>query len=272
MSDRSVSQPSRSADDEPVPQLGIDVGGTSIKGAVVDLRAGELAGRIHTESTPPTATPSEVVDSIRRIAAAADWSGPVGVALPGVIDGLSLRHAPNLSACWQDEDALACLRADDGANAVLINDADAAGLAELTYGDAATGDDGLTIVLTFGTGIGSALLHNGDLIANSELGGLVGTNGRFEEIASGRAISADGLTPTEWARRAQPFFDELEAILNPSRWVVGGGLSENFDRFSSRLSLSKPISVAHLGIHAGIVGAAVAVSRASRGLARSAVP
>ena len=245
-------------------QLGIDVGGTSIKGAVVDLSVGDLAGRIHVESTPPTATPGDVVASIRRIAAAADWSGPVGVALPGVIDGSSLRHAPNLAASWEDDDALACLRAADGADAVLINDADAAGLAELTYGDAAIGHEGLTIVLTFGTGIGSALLHNGDLIANSELGGLVGANGRFEEIASGRAISTDGLTPKEWARRAQPFFDELEAILNPSRWVVGGGLSENFERFSSRLRLSKPISVAHLGVHAGIVGAAVAVSRSAR--------
>ena len=245
-------------------QLGIDVGGTSIKGAIVDLSAGELAGGIHTEPTPPTATPGDVAAAIGRITAEADWSGPVGVALPGVIDGSSLRHAPNLSASWEDPDALACLRAPDGANAVLINDADAAGLAELTYGDAAIGDSGLTIVLTFGTGIGSALLHNGDLIANSELGGLVGSNGRFEEIASGRAISSEELTPVEWARRAQPFFDELEAMLNPSRWVVGGGLSENFERFASRLRLSKPISAAHLGVHAGVVGAAVAASRAGR--------
>ena len=251
--------------DESKMQLGIDVGGTSIKGAVVDLSAGELAGGIHSEPTPPTATPVDVVAAIGRIAAAAAWSGSVGVALPGVIDGASLRHAPNLSSAFQEDGALACLRASEGANAVLINDADAAGLAELTYGDAGLDRDGLTIVLTFGTGIGSALLHNGDLIANSELGGLVGTNGRFEEIASGRAISNEELTPVEWARRAQPFFDELEAMLNPSRWVVGGGLSENFDRFASRLKLSKPISVAHLGVHAGIVGAAVAARRADRG-------
>ena len=243
-------------------QLGVDVGGTSIKGAVVELSAGELAGGIHSEPTPPTATPGDVVAAIGRIAAAAGWSGPVGVALPGVIDGSSLRHAPNLSSAWKQDGALACLRAREGANAVLINDADAAGLAELTYGDAGLDRAGLTIVLTFGTGIGSALLHNGDLIANSELGGVVGTDGRFEEIASGRAISNDELTPVEWARRAQPFFDELEAMLNPSRWVVGGGLSENFDRFASRLKLSKPISVAHLGIHAGVVGAAVAARRA----------
>ena len=251
--------------DESKMQLGIDVGGTSIKGAVVDLSAGELAGGIHTEPTPPTATPGDVVNAIARIAAAAAWSGSVGVALPGVIDGSSLRHAPNLSSAFQQDGALACLRAPEGANAVLINDADAAGMAELTYGDAGLDRDGLTIVLTFGTGIGSALLHNGDLIANSELGGLVGTNGRFEEIASGRAISSEELTPVEWARRAQPFFDELEAMLNPSRWVVGGGLSENFDRLASRLKLSKPISVAHLGVHAGIVGAAVAARRADRG-------
>ncbi len=251
-------------------QLGIDVGGTSIKGAVVDLGTGELAGAIRSEPTPETATPGDVVSAIGRIASAVGWSGPVGVALPGVIDGSSLRHAPNLSAAFEENGALACLRAADGANAVLINDADAAGLAELTYGDAGLDRDGLTIVLTFGTGIGSALLHNGDLIANSELGGLVGTNGRFEEIASGRAISTEELSPVEWARRAQPFFDELEAMLNPSRWVVGGGLSENFDRFASRLKLSKPISVAHLGIHAGVVGAAVAVRRAGRGTASAA--
>ena len=251
-------------------QLGIDVGGTSIKGAVVDLGTGELAGAIRSEPTPETATPADVVSAIGRIASAVDWSGPVGVALPGVIDGSSLRHAPNLSGVFEEDGALVCLRASDGANAVLINDADAAGLAELTYGDAGIDRDGLTIVLTFGTGIGSALLHNGDLIANSELGGLVGTNGRFEEIASGRAISTEELTPVEWAQRAQPFFDELEAMLHPSRWVVGGGLSENFDRFASRLELSKPISVAHLGIHAGVVGAAVAVRRAGRGAAGNA--
>lgn len=246
-------------------QLGVDVGGTSIKGAVVDLATGELAGAIRSEPTPETATPVDIVSAIGRIAYAVGWSGPVGVALPGVIDGPSLRHAPNLSGAFEEDGALACLRAPDGANAVLINDADAAGLAELTYGGAGLDREGLTIVLTFGTGIGSALLHNGDLIANSELGGLEGTNGRFEEIASGRAISTEELSPVEWARRAQPFFDKLEAMLNPSRWVVGGGLSENFDRFASRLKLPKPISVAHLGIHAGVVGAAVAVRRALTG-------
>ena len=245
-------------------QLGVDVGGTNIKGAVVDLSIGELAGAIRSEPTPSTATPGDVASAICRIASAVGWSGPVGVALPGVIDGLSLRHAPNLSGVFEQDGALACLCANNGANAVLINDADAAGLAELTYGDAGLDRGGLTIVLTFGTGIGSALLHNGDLIANSELGSLVGANGRFEEIASGRVISTEDLTPAEWARRAQPFFDELEAMLNPSRWVVGGGLSENFDRFALRLKLSKPISVAHLGVHAGVVGAAVA----ARGLLR----
>ncbi|MYE56293.1 MAG: ROK family protein, partial [Acidimicrobiaceae bacterium] len=92
-------------------QLGIDVGGTSIKGAIVDLGAGHLAGGIHTAPTPPTATPGDVVAAIGRIAAEADWTGPVGVALPGVIDGSSLRHAPNLSSAWEMDGALACLRA-----------------------------------------------------------------------------------------------------------------------------------------------------------------
>jgi len=193
------------------------------------------------------------------------WTGPVGVALPGMISGSSLRHAPNLCASWGQADALTWLRAPNGGNAVLINDADAVGLAELAYGDTSLNGSGLTIVLTFGTGIGSALLYNGDLIADSELGGLTGVRGRFEEVASGRAISTESLTPVEWARRAQPFFDELQAILNPSRWVVGGGLSDDFEKFASKLELATPVSVARGGIHAGIVGAAVAACGASMG-------
>ena len=241
-------------------QVGIDVGGTSIKGAVVDLTVGEPSGPVLTEATPPTATPHDVIAAIGRITSAVGWTGPVGVALPGVIDGLSLRHAPNLDASWEDADALACLRAPSGANAVLINDADAAGLAELRYGEAPLRVTGLTIVLTFGTGVGSALLHNGGLIANSELGGLIVGGACFEDVASGRAISTDGLTPSQWAQRAQPFFEMIEAVLHPSCWVVGGGLSNDFDRFVSELELSKPISVAHRGMHAGIVGAAVAAT------------
>ena len=258
--------------DEATAWLGIDVGGTSIKGAVVDLEVGTVTRQVLVEPTPPTATPSDVAAATRRIAEAMQWTGPVGIALPGVISGSSLKHAPNLCASWEEAEALTWLRAPYGGNAVLINDADAVGLAELAYGDAGLDESGLTIVLTFGTGIGSALLYDGNLIADSELGGLTGVGGRFEEVASGRAISTEVLTPVEWAERAQPFFDELEAILNPARWVVGGGLSDDFEMFSSKLELSKPISVARNGMHAGIVGAAVAASRADGAVWNSSTP
>ena len=242
-------------------QLGIDVGGTSIKGAIVDLRTGQLAGPIHSAQTPDTATPEQVALLVRQIAAAEQWIDPVGVALPGVIVGSCLRHAPNLSSAWEREGALDRLRTPGDAEIVLINDADAAGLAELTYGRSGRSDNGLTVVLTFGTGIGSALLHDGDLIANSELGGLVVGARRFEDVASGRAISDGELTPAQWAECAQPYFDQLEAMLNPGRWVLGGGLSEQFEQYASRLKLTKPVDIAHLGVHAGIVGAAAAVKR-----------
>ena len=242
-------------------QLGIDVGGTSIKGAIVDLHTGQLAGPIHSAQTPGTATPEQVSALVRQMAAAEHWTDPVGVALPGVIVGSCLRHAPNLSSAWEREGALDRLRTPGDAEIVLINDADAAGLAELTYGQPDRPDNGLTVVLTFGTGIGSALLHDGNLIANSELGGLAVDAVRFEDVASGRAISDDELTPAGWAERAQPYFDQLEAMLNPGRWVLGGGLSESFEKYSSRLKLSKPVDIAHLGMHAGIVGAAAAVER-----------
>lgn len=242
----------------PIPHLGIDVGGTSIKGAIVDLRTGLLAGPISILQTPDAATPEQVATLVRRIAAEQAWAGDVGIALPGVIAASRLRHAPNLSEAWGREGALDSLRAPASAGAVLINDADAAGLAELTYGLGQHNGDGLTVVLTFGTGIGSALLHDGVLIKNTELGGVESAAGRFEDVASGRAISDEGLSPSQWAERAQPYFDQLESLLNPSRWVLGGGLTENFLQYASRLVLSKPLSPAHLGIHAGIVGAAAA--------------
>lgn len=260
-SQASAARPTGTDGTALVPQLGIDVGGTSIKGAIVDLRTGQLAGQIHHALTPETATPEQVASLIRQIAKAEDWADPVGVALPGVIVGSCLRHAPNLSDAWERDGALHRLRSSGDAGIVLINDADAAGLAELTYGRSDSSEDGLTIVLTFGTGIGSALLHNGDLIANSELGGIVVGAGRFEDVASGRAISDHELTPAQWAERAQPYFDQLEAMLNPGRWVLGGGLSEKFEQYSSRLELSKPVDIAHLGVHAGIVGAAAAAGR-----------
>ena len=137
--------------------LGIDVGGTSIKGSIVDVEAGRLTRHVLVEPTPPTATPGDVAAAARRIAAAMQWTGPVGIALPGMISGSSLRHAPNLCASWEQADALSWLRAPNGGNAVLINDADAVGLAELVYGGAGLDDSGLTIVLTFGTARASAV-------------------------------------------------------------------------------------------------------------------
>ena len=262
----------RRPDGDATAWLGIDVGGTSIKGAIVDLDVGAITREVLVEPTPPTATPGDVAAATRRIAEATQWTGPVGIALPGVISGSSLKHAPNLCASWEKAEALTLLRAPNGGNAVLVNDADAVGLAELAYGTAGLDESGLTIVLTFGTGIGSALLCDGNLIADSELGGLTGVGGRFEEVASGRAISTEALSPVEWAARAQPFFDELEAILNPARWVVGGGLSDDFEKFSSKLQLSAPISVARNGIHAGIIGAAVAASRADGAVWNSSTP
>ncbi len=255
----SLAQPALVNGINPNAQLGVDVGGTSIKGALVNLSTGQLAGRIHSTPTPDAATPEQVASLIRQIAASENWDDRVGVALPGVITGSRLCHAPNLSAAWERDGALDCLRDAGDAGTVLINDADAAGLAELTYGCSDGPRDGLTIVLTFGTGIGSALIHDGSLIANSELGGLHGPAGRFEDVASGRAILEDELSPVEWAQRAQPYFDQLETMLNPVRWVLGGGLSENFQQYSSRLKLSQPVTAAHLRLHAGIVGAAAAV-------------
>lgn len=241
----------------PSVRLGIDVGGTNIRAAIVETSNGSLASEVQTVDTPPGATPERVGLIADVLRAELGYDGPTGCALPGVVEDDRLKRATNLAESWAGKDALQSLRRRLGRDTVLLNDADAVGLAELRYGpDAHT--SGLTIVLTFGTGIGSALLFEGRLIPNAELGEVTGPTGSFEHTASGRTISDEQLDPDQWARRAQPYFDHLDRLLNPSRWVVAGGLSQSFDDYFALISLNHPIRVAHLGHHAGIVGAAAA--------------
>lgn len=244
-------------------QLGVDVGGTTIKAAIVDLDSGKPAGVVSVAATPTAPTPEAVIAVIQEMAINLEWGGPIGCALPGIVDEGALRRAPNLAPSWADAGTIDTVVDQLGPGAELLNDADAAGLAELHYGPDRS-HDGLTILLTFGTGIGSALLHGRNLIRNSELGELQGRYGTFEVVASARAITEEDLAPQEWAKRAQPYFTQIEDILNPSRWIVSGGLSSVFDHYFHRLDLRRPVRVAHLGENAGIVGAAIAV-QADRG-------
>lgn len=238
-------------------RLGIDVGGTTIKAAVVNITDGSLCTPVITANTPESATPTCVSEVATDLRTQLQYEGPIGCALPGVVSSNSLRRAPNLSSAWAISGALKPLTSTLGPQVVFLNDADAVGLSELRYGPN-TNSKGLTIVLTFGTGIGSALLFDGEYIPNVELGELQGPGGAFEKAASGRSISSQQLTPKEWAERAQPYFDHLDVLLSPSYWIVAGGLSESFDDYFALIRVNQPMRVAHLGHHAGIVGAASA--------------
>ncbi len=251
-----------SVGDEPVSQeltsIGVDIGGTTIKAAVVVTSTGVTASDIISVATPTPATPQSVAIAIAGLVEELDHPGVIGCALPGVVRNLSLQRARNLASEWEDRNALETLTEVLGRSVVPLNDADAVGLGELSYGQR-DHLGGLAVVLTFGTGIGSALLNQSALIQNTELGELTGSHGTFEEAASAAAIQRLGLSPRQWAHRAQPYFGELERLLSPELWVIGGGLTSEFDDYFTRVHTTASIRVACNGENAGVVGAARAV-------------
>lgn len=261
---------SNNSDEERTQRLGIDVGGTTIKAAIVEMSTGTLASEVVTTDTPPGATPDQVGALVVELRNRLGYEGPLGCALPGIVEGDCLFRAHNLSDSWADAGALQPFTSCLGPGIVLLNDADAVGLTELHYGTLQT-TPGFVVVLTFGTGIGSALLFEGRLVPNVELGELSGSYGTFEQIASGHAITRDALTAGQWVVLAQPYFDELERLLRPEQWIMAGGVSNSFSDYFTLVNLAKPIRVAHFGQHAGIVGAAVA-TLGSAPLALSPLP
>ncbi len=238
--------------------LGIDVGGSGIKGAPVDLAEGEFAADRLRIPTPDESTPDNVADVIEQIVehfADRVDGRPVGVTLPAVVTRGVVRTAANIDRSWIGTNVSELLTSRLGRAVTVLNDADAAGVAELHYG-AARGSDGLVLVTTLGTGIGSALLNNGVLVANSELGHLEIDGHDAERKAAASARERDGLTWEEWAERLQRYYAHIEDLLWPDLIVVGGGVSKKADKFLPKLHLRAPIVAAQLQNAAGIVGAA----------------
>lgn len=244
--------------------LGIDIGGSGVKGAIVDLKKGELATDRLRIPTPQPATLEAVAGVVKEIVDhfAPDLAkGAVGITVPSVVrHGVTL-SAANIDQSWINATAQEVLAATIGREVLLVNDADAAGLAEVVFG-AAKNQPGLVVVTTLGTGIGTALIHDGVLIPNAELGHLEigGVDAETEAAASVRQRL--GLSYAEWAPRLQRFYSTLESLVWPDLIVVGGGVSKNSDKFLPMLSLATPIVPAQLRNAAGIVGAAwLAVDR-----------
>lgn len=242
--------------------LGIDIGGQGVKGALVDLGTGELATERIRIPTPQPATPEAVADVVAEIAeqltAGAGTSlghSPIGIAIPAVAQHGIARSAANIDRSWVDVDVDALFTARLDRPVHVVNDADAAGVAEARYG-VARDVQGLVILTTLGTGIGSALLLDGQLIPNSELGHLEVDGHDAEQQAAQSTKQREDLSYEEWAGRLQRYYSHLESLLWPDLFVVGGGISKSADKFLPLLSLRTPIVPAKLRNTAGIVGAA----------------
>lgn len=235
--------------------IGIDIGGSSIKAARVGA-GGELVSERLSVPTPPGAGPEAVAGAVAELARQLG-GGPLGIAFPGVVVGGRTLTAANVSRAWLGLDAAALFSEACGAPAALLNDADAAALAEAHYG-AARGEGGTALVLTFGTGIGSGLLRGGVLVPNTELGHLWLRRGQeAEHWAAARVKTEAGLSWPAWAERASEVLAELEALLWPDLLVIGGGLSADSAEWLPLLRSRAPVRAAELGNDAGIIGAAL---------------
>ncbi|MFF8815244.1 polyphosphate--glucose phosphotransferase [Streptomyces pactum] len=239
--------------------LGVDIGGSGIKGAPVDLARGELAAERRKILTPQPSTPDAVADRVREVAEHFGWAGrPVGVTFPGVVTRGTARTAANVDKRWIGVDVARLLGERLGSPVTVLNDADAAGVAEMTFG-AGRGRTGTVLVLTFGTGIGSALFVDGRLVPNTELGHLELAGHEAEKRAAGKAREDHDLSWTQWARRVQDYLAHLEMLFSPELFVIGGGVSRKSEKFLPLIEgIRAEIVPAELRNNAGIVGAGMA--------------
>lgn len=243
------------------PILGIDIGGSFIKAALVHPASGEVLGAFEKVATPEGASPQDVLEALTELSSKFEGFSCIGVTFPGIVIGNQTLSAANVDKRWIGLDADAFLTEGLGKEVHLLNDADAAALAEARFG-AARGAKNVTMVLTFGTGIGSGLLMNGVLVPNTELGHLWlrGKNGEAvhaEAYAAARLVG-DEISEEEWVPRVQEYLDFIEALFSPSLIVLGGGISADADRWLHKLQSKRAkLLPAELANSAGVIGAAM---------------
>ncbi len=237
--------------------LGIDIGGTGIKGAPVDSIKGELLAERFRVATPQPATPEACAECIAQIVTHFNWDAPIGCGYPGVIrHGALTMTAANVDKGWIGLNARELIENTTKCAVTLVNDADAAGLAEMRFG-AGRGVDGVVMMLTVGTGIGSALFVDGRLVPNTELGHLKIRDKDAERRASDRVRIVKELSWRDWAKRFDEYLLYVENLFWPDLFIIGGGVSKNFSKFSTFLTTTTPVVPAEMLNDAGIVGAAM---------------
>lgn len=238
-------------------RLGIDIGGTGIKGAPVDVATGSLLVARRRIPTPQPATPDAVTEVVAELARAFDWTGPIGATFPAVVRRGVVHTASNVDDAWIGTDAAASFGAATGTEVTVLNDADAAGVAEVAFG-AGRARPGTVVMLTLGTGIGSAVFVGGTLVPNTEFGKLEIRGKAAERRAAESVRERKDLSWKEWAERLDEFLASLEALLWPELIIVGGGVSKKADKFLPLLHARAELVPAALRNDAGIIGAALA--------------
>jgi polyphosphate glucokinase len=239
--------------------FGVDIGGSGIKGAPVDLDRGDLAQERCKVLTPHPATPDGVADGVRQVVEHFGWTGRVGLTFPGVVTGgATVRTAANVDKSWVDTDARALFSERlGGLDVTVVNDADAAGVAEMHFG-AGRGRKGTVVLLTFGTGIGSAVFTDGVLVPNTELGHLELDGHDAEKRASGKVKDDHDMSWEHWAHRVQKYLAHVEMLFSPELFIIGGGVSRKSHKFLPRIEgIRAEMVPAQLQNNAGIVGAAM---------------
>ena len=236
--------------------FGIDIGGTGMKAAIVDLDTGELRSDRVRFPTPRPAVAEAMAEVAANLVRELSWSAPLGVGFPGIVRHGIIGSAVNLDPSWVGVDADRVFTDACGVDVAMVNDADAAGLAEMRWG-AGRGIDGVVLVLTFGTGIGSALFVDGTLVPNTELGHLELDGSDAELRAAAIVREREGIGWKEWAPRVERYLRHVEMLFSPDLFIVGGGASKVADKWLPRISIDTPIVPAAMANNAGIVGAAL---------------
>jgi polyphosphate glucokinase len=241
-------------------RFGIDIGGTGVKGGIVDLATGQLTTERFRIPTPQPATPESVVPVVVEIVRKTDYDGPVGCAFPAVIKNGVALSAANVDHAWIGASVQSAVTARLGGTAVtVLNDADAAGVAEMRFG-AGRDVGGVVLMLTVGTGIGSALFLDGELVPNTELGHVEVDGHDAESRASEVARERHDLSRKDWAKRFNRYLEVLDGLFSPDLYIIGGGISKDPDKFLPLLEAKSRIVAATLANTAGIVGAALAAA------------
>ena len=237
--------------------FGLDIGGSGIKGAPVETESGELLGDRIRVPTPEAATPDEVVRAAVEVVSRSGWEGPVGCGFPGVVKEGVIHTAANVAYEFIGFDLQTRLQKELGMPVRIVNDADAAGLAEMRWG-AGRGVEGVVLMLTIGTGIGTALFIEGTLVPNTELGHIEIYGKEAELWAADRIRKVEDLSWKKWARRVEEYFQKMEALLWPDLIIVGGGVSKKSEKFLPRIETRTRVVPAAMLNNAGIAGAALA--------------